>query len=165
MTIDLRSIGPKRDGTEPSTQYAAICWRVVKDGVQVLLITSRETGRWVLPKGWPINGMSPENSAAREAWEEAGVRGKVDPHCLGLYSYDKAIGPTRSPMPCVVAVYGLKVQELSSRFPERKERRRKWFSPQKAASKVDEPELQMLLSGITLADDRSLKTSPTPTQK
>lgn len=160
MTIDIKGGTLSAVGTEPRTQYGAICWRPSKDGVQVLLVTSRETGRWVVPKGWPIKGMTPEQSAAREAWEEAGVRGPSRPHCLGIYSYDKLIGPTRSALPCVVALYGIKVAELSKRFPERQQRRRKWFSSTKAATKVDEPELQILLAGLVRASDGTLAFRP-----
>jgi 8-oxo-dGTP pyrophosphatase MutT (NUDIX family) len=160
VTIDIKGGTLSAIGTEPRTQYGAICWRPSKDGLQVLLVTSRETGRWVVPKGWPIKGMTPEQSAAREAWEEAGVRGPVQSQCLGIYSYDKLIGPTRSALPCVVALYGIKVAELAKRFPERLQRRRKWFSSTKAATKVDEPELQILLAGLVRAGNGALAFRP-----
>lgn len=126
------------------TQFGALCWRSHADGLQILLVTSRDTGRWVIPKGWPCDGLDPEASAAREAWEEAGVEGAVDPRCLGLFSYDKGL-TAQSSIPCVVGVYGLRVQRLQRRFPERKERRRKWFSLEKAARKVDEADLCALI--------------------
>lgn len=152
MTIDTNTFAASEGGGDPRTQFGAVCWRLAKSGaksgVEVLLITSRDTGRWVIPKGWPIRDMAPEASAAREAWEEAGVEGAADPHCLGLYSYDKGIGPERTPLPCVVAVYGLHVARLASSFPEKDQRRRKWFSPRKAARKVAEPELQALLASL-----------------
>lgn len=148
MTIDTNTFVASDGGGSPRTQYGAICWRAARHGVEVLLITSRDTGRWVIPKGWPIRDLAPEASAAREAWEEAGVEGAADPHCLGLYSYDKGVGPERRPVPCVVAVYGLHVAHLADRFPEREQRRRKWFSPRKAARKVAEPELQALLASL-----------------
>lgn len=144
----MNSFGTREGGADPRTQFGAICWRVARNGLEVLLITSRDTGRWVIPKGWPIPDLAPEASAAREAWEEAGVEGTVVPQCLGLYSYDKAVGPERSPVPCVVAVYGLHVARLANLFPERDQRRRKWFSPRKAARKVVEPELQALLASL-----------------
>lgn len=135
-------------GPDVRIQYGALCWRHGVEGVEVLLITSRDTGRWVIPKGWPIESLSPEASAAREAWEEAGVEGATDPHCLGFYDYDKAIGVARVPLLCRVAVYALQVESLAMRFPEHKQRRRKWFSPVKAARKVAEPELQALLAAF-----------------
>jgi 8-oxo-dGTP pyrophosphatase MutT (NUDIX family) len=112
--------------------------------VQVLLVTSRDTGRWVIPKGWPCDHLGPDASAAREAWEEAGVEGQIDPRCLGVFTYDKIMRPKPS-VPCVVGVYGLRVQKLQRRFPERSERRRKWFTLDKAARKVAEPELRALM--------------------
>ena len=125
------------------TQFGALCYRVLRDKPQVLLVTSRGTGRWVIPKGWPIEGATPADSAAREAWEEAGVEGRVQPVCLGIYSYLKR--PADGGVPCVVAVYPLKVKKLADDFPEASERRRKWAGPKKAAGLVDEPELAALL--------------------
>lgn len=136
---------------EGRTQYGAICWRRLGDKIEVLLITSRDTGRWIIPKGWPISGLTPDASAAREAFEEAGVEGRVSATCIGLYSYDKGVSPAMGPsvtVPCVVAVFPLQVKGLRDRFPESLERRRKWFTPKKAARKVAEPELQSILESF-----------------
>ncbi len=130
------------------TQYAALCYRLGKDGgAEVLLITSRDTGRWVIPKGWPIAGKSAAASAAREAFEEAGAEGEIGEDCIGLYSYAKVLGPD-SLRPCVVAVYPLHVLRMAEKFPEAGQRRLRWFSPKKAATKVAEPELAELLAGF-----------------
>ncbi len=132
----------------PRTQYGALCWRRAHGTaeIEVLLVTSRETGRWIIPKGWPIKGLGPSETALQEAYEEAGVNGKVSEACAGLYSYIKLLGPQRAnEVPCVVAVYPIRVSKLVDDFPEREERRRRWFSPKKAAQKVDEPELRALL--------------------
>jgi 8-oxo-dGTP pyrophosphatase MutT (NUDIX family) len=137
-------------GGEPRTQYGAICWRKSDDGFDVLLITSRETGRWVVPKGWPISGMMAADAAAKEAWEEAGVEGKICDVCLGLFSYSKNLTDGQS-VPCVVAIYGLRVEKLSRRYPEQHQRRRKWFTATEAAELVAEPELRILL--LALAQD------------
>jgi 8-oxo-dGTP pyrophosphatase MutT (NUDIX family) len=94
-----------------------------------------------------MKGLAPQEAALREAWEEAGVQGAADPLCLGLYPYQKVLSPDRA-IPCVVTVYGVKVSRLRARFPERKERRRKWFSPQKAAGKVEEPALRALIAAF-----------------
>ncbi|MDT8856728.1 NUDIX hydrolase [Paracoccaceae bacterium Fryx2] len=152
MHSDQFNLSPLQ-GDDLRTQYGAVCWRVMNRKVEVLLVTSRETGRWVIPKGWPIPGLSPEDSAAREAFEEAGVEGRVDSDCIGVFSYDKALGKPSGPrqiVPCVVAVYALRVERLRMTFPERDQRRRKWFSPEKAARKVAEPELQHLLAHAVL---------------
>lgn len=129
------------------TQYGAVCWRMHRGKVEVLLITSRDTGRWVIPKGWPISGLTPAGTAAREAWEEAGVEGEVLDEELGAFGYDKAMGPKLS-VPCSVQVFGLRVAGLKDKFPEKKERRRKWFGLEKAARKVAEPELRQLLLAL-----------------
>lgn len=126
------------------TQYGAVCWRMHRGKVEVLLITSRDTGRWIIPKGWPIDGLAPEDAAAREAWEEAGVQGQIAADGLGAYGYEKVLTPSKS-VPCSVLVFGLRVAKLKDKFPERKERRRKWFEVEKAARKVAEPELRALL--------------------
>lgn len=133
-----------REKREVRTQFAALCFRVRRERSEVLLVTSRDTGRWVLPKGWPINGLTPAESAAREAWEEAGVRGRTLPQCLGFYSYGKRM-PDNSLLPCAVAVFALEVSEICDTFPEEGERKRKWFPPRKAATRVDEPELARIL--------------------
>lgn len=134
------------------SQFGALCWRRSGAKTEVLLVTSRDTGRWVIPKGWPIDGLTPEASAAREAFEEAGVEGVVSAHCLGLYSYDKVIERGRGPevsVPCVVAVFPLAVDRLLNRFPEMAQRKRKWFSTDKAARRVAEPELQAILAAFS----------------
>lgn len=129
-------------------QYGALCWRHGEDGIQVLLITSRDTGRWVIPKGWPMPGLSPEAAAAQEAWEEAGAAGVVSPLCIGRYGYQKGLSVT-STVPCAVAVFGMRVEKLAKTFPEARERRRKWFAVPEAATLVAEPELAMIISAFT----------------
>ena len=125
-------------------QFAALCWRMHGERPEVLLITSRDTGRWIVPKGWPMDGRTPAEAAAREAWEEAGVEGRVDADAVGCYSYDKALRRAAA-LPCVVQVFPLRVDRLVDDYPERRQRRRKWFSAVKAARKVDEPELRELI--------------------
>jgi 8-oxo-dGTP pyrophosphatase MutT (NUDIX family) len=141
---ETRDFLPSGGNEGPRTQFGALCWRMHRGRVEVLLITSRETGRWVIPKGWPIVGKSPEASAAQEAWEEAGVTGESAGPALGLYAYDKT-RKSREALPCVVQVYPLRVERLAKQFPERKERRRRWFAAEKAAKLVAEPELRALL--------------------
>lgn len=102
-----------------------------------------------MPKGWPMDGKTPAQSAAQEAWEEAGVVGKPHEQCLGLYSYTKSIGDGAA-LPCVALVYPVRVKSLAPDFPERGQRRRKWFSPKKAAARVQEPELARILRDFDL---------------
>lgn len=134
-------------GGDIRIQYGAVCWRLHRGKVEVLLVTSRDTGRWIIPKGWPINGLTPADTAAREAWEEAGVQGEVVAGDLGAYGYAKALDVNHS-IPCSVQVFGLRVARLRDKFPERRERRRKWFGVEKAARKVAEPELRALLLSL-----------------
>lgn len=135
---------------ESRSQYGALCWRAHRGQIEVLLITSRDTGRWVIPKGWPMGLLPPDIAAAQEAWEEAGVNGRVSGEPLGVYTYDKIVKLGEA-LPCAVTVYPLRVDRLTARFPERKERRRKWFAVAKAARKVAEPELRAMF--LRLADD------------
>lgn len=130
-----------------AVQFGALCWRMHRGKVEVLLITSRETGRWVIPKGWAIDGLTPASAAAREAWEEAGVEGEINDSGLGEFHYDKVLRPSKF-LPCAVQVFGLRVSRLAEQFPERKQRRRKWFDAETAARKVNEPELRELLADL-----------------
>ncbi|NLR98194.1 NUDIX hydrolase [Rhizobium sp. P38BS-XIX] len=127
-------------------QYAAICyrWRPGAKEIEILLITSRESGRWVIPKGWPMDKKLPHQVAEREAWEEAGVKGKVRKKSFGYYTYLKSLD-TGDTVPSVVQVHLLEVGGLSAEFPERGQRRLQWFSPNEAATLVREPELKGLL--------------------
>lgn len=145
MPKDLVPTAEDRDGLP--IQCGAVCWRKHRGSVEVLLITSRDTGRWVIPKGWPMPGLSPEAAAAQEAWEEAGVCGVMNPLCVGRYGYQKCLSLTAS-VPCAVAVYGMRVDKLAKAFPERKERQRKWFPQQEASTLVAEPELAMIIAGF-----------------
>lgn len=132
------------------SQLGALCYRFRRGRPEILLITSRDTGRWIIPKGWPMDGMTPGQSAAAEAWEEAGVTGRVEEHCLGIYPYFKTTGP-KSGFDCMVAVYPIEVTALRDDYPEKGQRKRKWLPPRKAAAKVSEPELAALLSTVDLA--------------
>jgi 8-oxo-dGTP pyrophosphatase MutT (NUDIX family) len=146
------------DGTTKTIrQIAALCWRMHKGHVEVLLITSRETGRWVIPKGWPMDGLSAAAAAAREAWEEAGVEGEISDIALGKYIYDK-IMPSKV-LCCSVDVFPLRVKELKSKFPEAKMRRRAWHRASEAAHMVAEPELHDLLTLV--AEQPQVLKNPT----
>ena len=130
--------------TDVRSQFAALCYRIRKGEPEVLLITSRGSQRWITPKGWPMHAKKPADAALQEAWEEAGVKGKAYDRCLGLFSYKKDIGQSQ-PMPCIALVYPVHVSRLETDFPEKGERRRKWFRLKKAAGKVAEPELKKIL--------------------
>lgn len=126
-------------------QYAALPYRVRQDGeVQLRLVTSRETRRWVIPKGWPMKGIPPHKAAAREAYEEAGLLGSIASTPIGIYRYDKRLSLTRSVL-CEVMVFPMKVKRYLKKWPERSQRVGFWFSIETAASVVQEPELASLI--------------------
>jgi 8-oxo-dGTP pyrophosphatase MutT (NUDIX family) len=130
-------------GRQSGQQYAALPWRD-KDGVEILMVTSRETRRWVIPKGWPMKGKKPHAAAAREALEEAGLSGRIAKRPVGAYSYIKRL-KNGAPLQCVVDVFPLKVTRQLTRWPEQEERTPHWFSAREAAESVDEPELRDLI--------------------
>lgn len=138
---------PGLDGKPVQTQYAALCYRIVKDKPQILLITSRGSKRWILPKGWPMKDRPPGQAALREAYEEAGVIGRVAETPLGLVPYRKVMDNGEE-LPCVGIIYPVRVALLKAEYPEAGERKRKWFSRKKAAKQVLEPELARLLKGF-----------------
>lgn len=129
-------------------QVAALCYAMDGGEKKILLITSRDTGRWVLPKGWPMRGKDGSASAMQEAWEEAGVLGlRLSGDPVGSYTYDK-IKDSGLPIPVEVLVYPVAVRELADDFPEKDERTRQWFTPAEAATLVHEPSLQTLLRSL-----------------
>ncbi|MEJ2016863.1 MAG: NUDIX domain-containing protein, partial [Maritimibacter sp.] len=92
MTMILKQKPIKLTGTDKygvRTQFGALPWRLKAGKVQILLITSRGSGRWIIPKGWPMHGQTPSEAAATEAYEEAGIEGKLSPMVLGFYGYRK----------------------------------------------------------------------------
>lgn len=135
---------PKRD---VRTQFGALCYRVRNGKTQILLITSRQRKRWIIPKGWPATGLTPAQGALQEAWEEAGVKGKVRDLCLGIYGYTKQMdkGPN---LPCMVAVFPVEVSRLADSYPEMRERKRKWVSRKRAVQQLDEPELREIVKAF-----------------
>ncbi|MDD7910129.1 MULTISPECIES: NUDIX hydrolase [Pseudovibrio] len=130
---------------EEGVQCAALPFRLGKKGrPEVMLITSRETRRWVIPKGWPMKGKTDAEAAKQEAYEEAGIKGNIGSKKIGKYHYVKLRGD-KAPVLCEVSVYPLKVKDEMKRWPEKDERNRKWFSFSDAADLVDEDGLKKLL--------------------
>ena len=125
------------------TQFGALCYRIKGGDVEILLISCRGRGDWIIPKGWPMGGETPAKSAATEALQEAGVEGKLSDKVLGFYSYTKKHDGDN--LPCVVAVFPLLVKDLLKKYPEKGERKRRWVSQKKAVSLVSEPELRRLI--------------------
>jgi 8-oxo-dGTP pyrophosphatase MutT (NUDIX family) len=135
-------------------QIAALPLVETKKGkLNVLMVTSRGTKRWVMPKGWQMDGKKPWQAAEIEALEEAGAVGYISKKPIGVYHYDKWISK-KSSVACEVTVYPMIVEKLKSKWKERHERKRRWFSPKAAARRVDEPELAKLLMEISKNPDR-----------
>jgi len=131
-------------------QLAALCWRSVSgdaapsSGREILLVTS-STGRWILPKGWPITGKTPAEAALTEAWEEGGVKkGKVSRRPLGSYMATK-LTLRGDEEPCLLQVYAIKVRKTVDDFPESAVRERLWVCPRIAATLVHEDGLREIL--------------------
>ena len=127
------------------SQYGVLAYRLGdSDGLQILLVTSRDTGRWIAPKGNPMRLRQGHETAAEEAFEEAGVRGEVGPEPIGRYRYLKR----RKLLPDVTAevlVYPLRVEAVLDEWPEAGQRRRQWFSREEAAAAVAEDGLKRLI--------------------
>ena len=126
-------------------QFGVIPWRRGAGGrAEILLITSRETRRWVVPRGNAIAGLRDHESAAQEAFEEAGIRGGVDERALGRYRYDKR-RRDGSLVPAEVLLFRMLVTDEAADWPERRQRERRWFEPRDAADAVAEPDLAKLI--------------------
>lgn len=128
-------------------QYGAIPHRRQAGEIRILLVTSRETKRWVIPRGNPIRGLSPAQAAAQESFEEAGVIGAMVAEPIGRYEYGKR-RRDGSVEPAEVEVYLLEVEVEREEWPERHQRERRWFAPEEAAALVDEPGLAALLRSL-----------------
>ncbi|MFJ6322201.1 MULTISPECIES: NUDIX hydrolase [unclassified Rhizobium] len=127
-------------------QYGALCFRYINGGdeLEILVVTSRDSGRWILPKGWPMKGKEPYEAAEIEARQEAGVCGKVWRTPIGRYTYLKDLDDGKV-VPCMVEMFQLEVNEVKTNFKERGQRRVEWVSPNEAARRVREIELKSLL--------------------
>ncbi len=125
------------------SQSAAVPYKITKKGPRILLVTSRRTKRWVLPKGMIDKGRSATGSAVVEAFEEAGVEGKISQKRLGWYDYHKP--EMKKKAICRVLVFPFRVKTIHATWPEMSQRRRKWMTPKQAAQKVEEPKLKRIL--------------------
>jgi 8-oxo-dGTP pyrophosphatase MutT (NUDIX family) len=136
---------------ELARQVGALPVRRGPDGtLLVLLVTTLQTQRWVIPKGWPWPEQQDYAAAAEEAREEAGVLGEARAASIGSYTYEKR--RSSGSVPVRVAVYLLEVREELETWPECQRRQRAWFTPSEAAAAVQEPELRDLLLQLKTAD-------------
>lgn len=136
-------------GEPAQAQYAALPYRRRKGRTEFLLITSRETRRWVLPKGWPVSEGDPLQTVIAEAWEEAGLKGEVRPTPIGAYHYPKRL-KSGDTVTCRVTVYPFVVRTEKKEFPEAGIRTLRWVSREEAIRMVQEEELKDLLRSAQL---------------
>lgn len=126
-------------------QVAALCLRNGKKEPEILLVTS-SAGRWILPKGWPMEGKKNSEAARIEAWEEAGVRkANVARKPIGSFLTTKDRGSDARPEPCLVKVFEMIVSETRRDYPEADDRERKWIGLSKAIKTVDDEALRDFL--------------------
>ena len=148
------------DASSPSyapalLQVGALTIRAGADGApEALLVTSRETKRWVIPKGWPMKGKKNWEAAAQEAKEEAGVVGKAGKKPIGEFLYFKRRAAHFDL--CKVEVYRLDFERWLDTFREAGQREARWFPLNEAADLVDEQGLAILLRGL---DSRGFGTT------
>ena len=151
----IRKISAVTSAQEPGRQYAALPYRD-RNGLEVLLLTSRETRRWIIPKGWPMAGRSPHAAAAQEAKEEAGVVGRISKKPLGSFNYVKRL-KNGAPLQCTVDVFPMKVSKHLTHWREQNQRTAHWCAPEEAAELVEEPDLSALILTFVEAHARARK--------
>ena len=137
----------KRRANEPArqVQYAALPYRTKnKSQLEVMLVTSRGTRRWIIPKGWPKRGKPPHDAAAEEAFEEAGVVGKIGKRSIGSFPYDKVLEKGARAL-CHVHVFPLRVTQKHKSWPEKRERKVAWYPPAEAVQFVGDPQLRRII--------------------
>lgn len=127
-------------------QVGVLVWRPSGDDLEFLLVSSRRTGRWLIPKGWPKAGVPLWRSAADEAWEEAGASIIISHYPVGSYIYIKIDEDPGQAY--LVKVYDGELVELDDDFPEASFRKREWMSREKAMGIVDEAGLARLIAGF-----------------
>ena len=134
----------------PRIQYGALPFRGAGEAMEILLVTSRETRRWIVPKGWPIRGLSGAEAAAREAYEEAGVTGEIATEAVGSFTYEKVLSKNARRVMCDVALFPLLVTEELNDWPEAGQRERRWMPWQDAVARIREDNLRAVIIQFVL---------------
>ncbi len=145
----MNSAGVKKRKKKTYKQHAALPYTVRNGELLVLLVTSRETRRWVIPKGWPKKNLKPCDTAAEEAFEEAGIVGEVAQNPIRSFVYYKRLAANKRRR-CRVDVFLLAVHDVLEEWPEKDQRKREWMTPAQAATKVAEAGLIKLLRNLAL---------------
>ncbi|BBF79544.1 NUDIX hydrolase [Asticcacaulis excentricus] len=130
----------------PATQFGALPFRETRNGeVEFLLITSRGSGQWIIPKGKPIPDLTPAETAAREAFEEAGILGEVDPHPIGRFAYMKDQGQPNAQFIPAVEVFAMRVTQQLTLWPEMGQRSMVWLTPEQALHAIEIESLRKIV--------------------
>jgi 8-oxo-dGTP pyrophosphatase MutT (NUDIX family) len=129
----------------PCVQYAALPWRRVRGEIEILLVTTQTTRRWIIPKGWPIPALSPADCARHEAIEEAGVSGEIGSRSIGSFRYLKR-RKNDELLACKVEVFALEVSRQRRSWLEKHLRETRWCSVEEAVARVSEPGLRRLIA-------------------
>ncbi len=148
MALMMGAAAPRGTFGATLQQFGALPWRRNRSGeIEVLLVTTRSTGRWILPRGWPVKAKTPAETAAREAFEEAGVIGSVDPRPIGEYSYVKTLADG-SENDCLVTLFSLQVRGTLVQWPEMDQRQRRWHGLDQACAAASDRQLAGLLAAL-----------------
>jgi 8-oxo-dGTP pyrophosphatase MutT (NUDIX family) len=139
-----RKLKKRRARPAVRVQYGALPYRFTQiAALEILVVTTRQSRRWIVPKGWPIKRLTPSKSAAREAFEEAGVRGKIGARPIGNFRYKNGAEADYE-----VKIFPLLVRRQSATWPEHGQRVVQWVAPDKAISLIREPELKSLVAAF-----------------
>ena len=133
--------------TKLPQQTGALPWRRRGKKIEVLLVTGRMSKRWTVPKGWPMFGKTLAEAAAREAYEEAGVKGTVEELPIGRFDHTKTHS-VLGILDVTILVYPLEAKRVLSSWPEKGDRERRWLDLDKAAELVENPQLREILLGF-----------------
>lgn len=125
------------------TQSGVIPYRITKNGMEILLITSIGKKNWIIPKGYVEYNLTPFESAKKEAYEEAGILGSNETIELGSFKLKKPVGV------CTLKIYSMEVHEVLDDYPEMSMRKRKWFTPEEAIEKISIPEIVGMIKELS----------------
>jgi 8-oxo-dGTP pyrophosphatase MutT (NUDIX family) len=140
----LGLLGPRKDSAGRRIQVGALPWRTTEGALELLLVTSRNSNRWILPKGWPMRGKTMAGAAAQEALEEAGVEGEIEAQHVGAFEHFRR--DARADRPGVsILVFPMKVRRVLQDWPEKGQRLRQWFPAEDAARQVDSDQLAQII--------------------
>jgi 8-oxo-dGTP pyrophosphatase MutT (NUDIX family) len=145
----------------PNVQYAALPWRVTRGTLEILLITTLSTKRWIVPKGWPLKNLSPPDCAAHEALEEAGVEGEIAAKPIGSFDYTKQRKNGEGTR-VRVQVYAMQVAHQRRSWAEKRARETHWYSVEEALARVSEPGLRRVIASFANASRRFSDRSTAP---